>query len=113
MIYDVSLLCDFFSSTIYLYCSNDPVIEASNGLKFGPFNVGYQGLKLQAETAGLTTVNKWELIFDFSANDTSNHSQIPPEQWSTKLLQIPDGGNAEPPSDEPEFYFDFPNRYGG
>ena len=33
-----------FSSTIYLYAANDPIIEASSGLKFGPFNLGYPKL---------------------------------------------------------------------
>ena len=56
------------SSTVYLYCSNDPVIEASRGLRFAPFNVGYPGLRQHAEAAELSTVeNKWELVFDFSA----------------------------------------------
>ena len=32
------------SCTVYLYAANDPVIEASSDLKFGPFNVTYPGL---------------------------------------------------------------------
>ena len=57
-----------------MYASGDPVIEASNGLKFAPFNMGYPGLKTHAEAAGLTTENKWELVFDFSSKDTDNHA---------------------------------------
>ena len=56
----------FISSTIYLYCSNEPVIEASSGVRFAPFNIGYPGLKENAEAASLTTQNLWELVFDFS-----------------------------------------------
>ena len=65
------------SSTVYLYVANDPVIEASRGLRFAPFNIGYPKLKEHAEAAGLTTVNKWELVFDFSAltGDTSEKYQ--------------------------------------
>jgi protein XRP2 len=35
---------DFSNSTIYLYAMNDPVIEASSGLKFAPYNLMYAGL---------------------------------------------------------------------
>ena len=59
---------------MYLYTSNDPVIEASRGLTFAPFNIGYPGLRQHAEAAELSgTENKWELVFDFSAltGDTS------------------------------------------
>jgi len=65
------------SSSVYLYTSNDPIIEASSGLKFAPFKIGYPGLKAHAEAAGLTTENKWELIFDFSSGkgeNVANHS---------------------------------------
>lgn len=56
-----------FSSTVYLYASNDPVIEASSGLKFAPYDLAYPKLKEHAEAAGLdVNVNRWELVFDFS-----------------------------------------------
>ena len=58
------------SSSIYLYAANDPIIEASSGLKFGPFNLGYPKLAEQAQLAELDpAVNKWELVFDFSKNE--------------------------------------------
>lgn len=64
---------DFTDSTIYLYSMNDPVIEASSGLKFAPYNLMYAGLDQQAEKAGLNTdVNKWELVFDFSTTGQPN-----------------------------------------
>ena len=81
------------SSTVYLYTSNDPVIEASRGLKFAPFNLGYPGLRQQAEAAELpVSENKWELVFDFSAltgDDSEKFVQMTPEEWSTQMLEIP------------------------
>jgi protein XRP2 len=35
---------DFKNSSIFLYAANDPIIEASSGLRFGPFNLGYPKL---------------------------------------------------------------------
>ena len=72
------------SSSIYLYAANDPIIEASSGLKFGPFNLGYPKLAEQARIAELDpAVNKWELVFDFSEKEESNFSVIPPQEWQT------------------------------
>lgn len=71
-----------FSCTIYLYAQNDPVIEASSGLRFAPFNIGYPCLREHAEKAQLdVAVNKWELVFDFSNRGESNFSVVPPEEW--------------------------------
>jgi len=36
---------DFSDSIVYLYAMNDPVIEASSGLKFAPYNITYHGLE--------------------------------------------------------------------
>ena len=38
------MLHDACSSSIFLYAANDPIIEASSGLRFGPFNLGYPKL---------------------------------------------------------------------
>ena len=38
------MLHDVYSSSIFLYAANDPIIEASSGLRFGPFNLGYPKL---------------------------------------------------------------------
>ena len=32
---------DLNNSKIYLFCQNDPVIESSTNLSFGPYNFGY------------------------------------------------------------------------
>ena len=39
----------------------------------------------------------------------SNYVELPPEEWSTELLQIPDFETSE----QPTLYFDYPMRYGG
>ena len=66
-----------YSSSIFLYAANDPIIEASSGLRFGPFNLGYPKLAEQARNAELDpAVNKWELVFDFSQGNESNFSVI-------------------------------------
>ena len=54
---------------------NDPVIEASSGIRFAPYNLTYNGLAEHAAAAQLDpSVNKWELIFDFSPGAESNFS---------------------------------------
>ena len=96
------------SSSIYLYSANDPVIEASSGLRFAPFNLGYPKLREQAAAAELDpNENKWELIFDFTEKKESNFGVIPPSEWRTETLTIP--GDDSPP----EMVFDYPKRYGG
>jgi len=89
---------------VYLYCANDPIIEASTGLKFAPFNIGYPKLKEHAEAANLTLENKWELVFDFSADGSEKFAQMAPEEWSTELQNIPDFEGTE----QAELYFDYP-----
>ena len=71
------MLHDVYSSSIFLYAANDPIIEASSGLRFGPFNLGYPKLAEQARNAELDpAVNKWELVFDFSQKEESNFTVI-------------------------------------
>lgn len=94
------------SATIYLYASNDPVIEASSGLTFAPFNIGYPHLREHAAAAELNpSENKWELIFDFSKGE--NHAVMPPSEWKTEMISL------EGVEELPELVFDFPARYGG
>lgn len=72
------------SSTVYLYTSNDPIIEASSGIKFAPFNIGYPKLKEHAEATNNTTENKWELVFDFSKkSEGANFSVMDPADFQT------------------------------
>ena len=46
-------------------------------------------------------------MFDFSEKSESNFSVIPPEEWKTETLTIPDDDSP------PEMVFDYPKRYGG
>lgn len=99
---------DFTNSSIYLYAANDPIIEASKGLKFAPFNLGYPKLKEHTEAAELNpNENKWELVFDFSETGETHFSVIPPSEWKAETLNLPDSDL------QPEMVFDYPKRYGG
>ena len=52
---------DLTDSTVYLYAANDPVIESSNNLRFGPYNLAYPKLDEHAKAAGLRAEeNKWD-----------------------------------------------------
>ena len=87
---------------------NDPVIEASSGLTFAPFNIGYPKLREQCEAAKLNpAVNRWELVFDFSHKGEDNHKMMEPADFKTELKQI------EGFEEEPELVLGFPMRYGG
>ena len=67
------LILVIVSSSIYLYAANDPIIEASSGLRIAPFNLGYPKLRQHAEAAELDpNVNKWELVFDFTEKEEKN-----------------------------------------
>ena len=84
---------------------NDPVIEASSGLKFAPFNITYHGLDKHAELAGLDPdKNKWELLFDFSAG--ANFEVMDPADFHFEIKDTPDFD--EDTMDEPEVVFGFP-----
>ena len=49
----MEVIINFCSTTLYMYTMNDPVIEASSGLKIAPFNIGYPKLIEQAKAAEL------------------------------------------------------------
>ena len=46
-----------FSSTVFLYAANDPIIESSNNLKFAPYNVAYPFLDEHVKAVGFDTSN--------------------------------------------------------
>lgn len=99
---------DLKNCTIYLFAQNDPVIEASSGLRFAPFNIAYPCLRQHAEKAQLdVNLNKWELIFDFSNIGLSNFSTVPPAEWKIQVCEI------EGFEQKAEVVFDYPKRYGG
>ena len=98
--------------SIYLFSVNDPAIEASEALRFGPFNIGYPGLAEHVVKAGLDSGNRWELVHDYSAKKNPGvvcWDEIDPEDWSTQLLEIPDFETEEPAA----LHYDYPLRYGG
>jgi protein XRP2 len=99
---------DLTNSSVMLYAANDPVIEASSNLKFGPFNLSYPKLGEHAAAAELNpNENKWELVFDFTDKGSPNYTVIPPAEWKTEVLNLPDSDA------QPEAVFDYPKRYGG
>lgn len=49
-----------YSSTVFLYTPNDPIIESSKSLKFAPYNVAYPLLDKQAEAVGFDTSKRGE-----------------------------------------------------
>jgi len=46
------ILLKIFSSTVFLYVNNDPIIESSSNLKFAPYNVSYPLLDKHATSVG-------------------------------------------------------------
>ena len=98
-----------FSSTLYLYALNDPIIESSGNLTFAPYNVAYPLLDKQAASVGFdTTVNKWDLIFDFTKGETKDNYQfLDPSQFKIITKEI------EGFEEKPVLVFPYPQKYGG
>ena len=94
---------------MYLYALNDPIIESSQNLTFAPYNVAYPGLDKQAAQVGFdTTVNKWDLIFDFNKEDNKqNFSFLDPSEFKIISKEI------EGVDEQPVVVFPFPQKYGG
>jgi hypothetical protein len=70
---------DCVNCTIFLYSKTDPIIEASTGMRFAPFNGAYPGLEGHMRAASLDPrYNHWRRIFDFSA-DSPN---LPRPHWT-------------------------------
>ena len=111
---EISVACsqfrcrDLYNSKIYLYAANDPVIESSDNLTFGPFNVAYPLLDEQAKEAGFNTeINKWELIYDFTAK-AGNFNVMEPENWQVETVTV-----DSMPDTQPVIAFPYPQKYGG
>ena len=72
---------DLYDSTVYLFAGNNPCIESSKNVKFGPYNLGYPKMDEHVKTSGLKIdENVWDLIHDFTENDSGekNFSIIDP-----------------------------------
>ena len=64
--------------TFYLYAKTEPVIEASSGLSFAPYNGACAGLGAAFAAAALDPLhNHWDRVFDFSKDDTA----LPVPHW--------------------------------
>ena len=67
--------------TVYLSAKTEPVIEASSGLVFAPYNCALGGLTGAFAAAALEPgVNHWDKVFDFSKDDVA----LPTPHWSTQ-----------------------------
>jgi hypothetical protein len=68
---------NLFKTCFKNFVANDPIIESSGNLTFAPYNVAYPLLDKQAASVGFdTTVNKWDLIFDFTKGETKDNYQF-------------------------------------
>ncbi len=80
---------DCVRCTIYLYSKTEPVIEASAGMTFAPFNGAYPGLGAHMEAAGLhPSRNLWDRVFDFS-KDTDSEA-LPAPHWAVQAAEAAD-----------------------
>ncbi|XP_039250874.1 protein XRP2-like [Styela clava] len=74
---------------IFLFCMTQPIIEASNRMKFGCYQLSHAGLEKQFADAGLEIMNNtWNSIYDFTPNpeEGANWSLIPEETNIDQLL---------------------------
>ncbi|KAL0045459.1 hypothetical protein WJX82_007249 [Trebouxia sp. C0006] len=78
-----------------LACGTKPIIEASSGIQFGCFDVGYQALTAQLETIGLSRFqNFWSDVYDFTPG-TGHWDFLPLESSGLNLLEPVSGEAAE------------------
>ena len=63
-----------YDSQVYLYCASDPIIESSQRLTFGPYNLSYPHLDEHMVGAKLDpNSNRWDLVFDFTETDADGN----------------------------------------
>ena len=100
---------DLYDSKVYLFASNDPIIESSNNLTFYPYNVTYPKLREHATAADLPIAeNKWDLIFDFTKKKSgSNFSIGDAKDWKIERIQV------EGLEEVKDAVFPYPQKYGG
>jgi len=70
---EISVACsqfrsrNLYDSDIFLYAQSNPIIESSQGLRFGPYNLAYPLQDKHAIEAGLSRgQNKWDKVYDFT-----------------------------------------------
>lgn len=119
---------DLYSSELFLYTPNDPIIESSSGLAFAPYNFKYGLLHAHTLKADLLgdfvdddgvtqkKINKWAQIFDFTAAD-NNFSLVDAANWKMlKFEEVAQGLGLEPlavTGEEDDFLFELPVEFGG
>jgi hypothetical protein len=60
---------DCHNCDIYLFTQTDPVIELSDGMRFGPFNGAYSGIEgCFADARLIVENNHWRNVFDFNVD---------------------------------------------
>ncbi|XP_060074496.1 protein XRP2-like [Ylistrum balloti] len=64
----------------FLFCTTQPVIEDSSGMKFACFTYSYPELEGQFKSAGMSQFNNnWSKIHDFSSDPSETHFSFIPE----------------------------------
>ena len=131
---DITVCCsqfrcrDLVNSRVNVFTPNDPIVESSSSLTFGPFNLKYPLLREHAEAADLlgtfvdddgvtqNKVNKWKRVFDFTKNEDGqlNFSLIKPEEFKVVNAQdLVEDRQFETSGADPEFMFELPVEFGG
>jgi Tubulin binding cofactor C len=98
-----------YSSTVYLYVLNDPIIESSANITFAPYNVAYPKLDEHVRSVGFDPqVNKWDLIFDFTTSEKKlNYQLMDPADFTLVTKEV------EGMDEQPVRVFPYPQKYGG
>ncbi|XP_069133734.1 protein XRP2-like isoform X1 [Argopecten irradians] len=72
---------------VFLFCSSQPIIEDTSGVKFGCFTYSYPELEDQFKAAGMSLFNNnWSKIHDFSNDPSEKHYTYIPEE--TKVEDV-------------------------
>lgn len=122
---------DLYNSRINLYTPNDPIIESSKNLTFGPYNLKYPFLKSHSDQAQLVgtfvdddgvtqkKVNKWNLIFDFTTNENgkANFKILDANQFKVvhaqELFPEIEFSDYDEHRMDKSFLFELPIEFGG
>lgn len=93
---------DCVNCRVFLYAKTDPIIEASHGMRFGPWTVAYPLSDIHFKSAALVPQhNHWRRVFDFSTGDaalpTPHWSLMDESEYSEDLVITDLPGYAVPP----------------
>lgn len=131
---DITVCCsqfrcrDLVSSRVNLYTPNDPIVESSTDLTFGPFNLKYPLLQQHSDKADLTgsftdddekmqvKYNHWDQIFDFTKKDEgANFKLVTPDQFKFVTVSelLPDFDSNLWGESNSDWIFDLPTEFGG